>query len=75
MRKVTKVRLVNFKTITAFIPGEGHNLQRFNDVIVKGGRVRDLPGVKYVIVRGKLDLLGLTSRRNSRSKYGNRLVR
>jgi len=75
LRKVAKVRLVNLKTIIAFIPGEGHNIQRFNDVMVRGGRVRDLPGVKYVLVRGKLDLLGIDSRKSSRSKYGRKLYR
>jgi len=70
LRKVARVRLSNGKEVTAYIPGEGHNLQEHSIVLVRGGRVRDLPGVRYHIVRGKLDSLGVEARRRSRSKYG-----
>jgi len=60
----------NKKNVTAYIPGEGHNLQNYSTVLIKGGRVKDLPGVKYHLVRGKLDFLGLKGRKTSRSKYG-----
>jgi small subunit ribosomal protein S12 len=69
-RSVVKVRLYNKKRLIAFIPGIGHNLQKYNDVLVRGGRARDLPGIRYTIIRGKLDLLGLLDRRHARSKYG-----
>jgi small subunit ribosomal protein S12 len=64
------VRLSNGKEITAYIPGEGHNLQEHSIVLVRGGRVRDLPGVRYHIIRGVLDTLGVEGRERSRSKYG-----
>lgn len=71
LRKLAKLKLFsNKKTVTAYIPGEGHNLQNYSNVLIRGGRVKDLPGVKYHIIRGKLDLLGLKNRRTSRSKYG-----
>ena len=70
LRKVARVRLSNGNEITAYIPGEGHNLQEHSIVLVRGGRVRDLPGVRYHVVRGSLDTLGVDSRRKSRSKYG-----
>ena len=70
MRKVARVRLTNGNEVNAYIPGEGHNLQEHSIVLVRGGRVKDLPGVKYHLVRGKLDLLGLKNRKTSRSKYG-----
>jgi small subunit ribosomal protein S12 len=70
LRKIAKLRLTNKKHIYAYIPGEGHNLQQYSTVIIRGGRVKDLPGIKYHIVRGKLDLLGLKNRKTSRSKYG-----
>ncbi|KAJ2162346.1 hypothetical protein GGF46_000710 [Coemansia sp. RSA 552] len=70
MRKVARVRLTNGKTIIAYIPGEGHNLQEHSVVLVRGGRVPDLPGVLYHIVRGALDLQGVQGRMTSRSKYG-----
>jgi small subunit ribosomal protein S12 len=70
LRKIARVRLTNGKEITAYIPGVGHNLQEHNIVLVRGGRVRDLPGVRYHIVRGTLDTLGVDGRRRSRSKYG-----
>ena len=71
LRKLVKLKLFsNKKTVTAYIPGEGHTLQNYSTVLIRGGRVKDLPGVKYHIVRGKLDLRGLKDRRTSRSKYG-----
>jgi len=70
LRKVAKVRLSNGKEVTAYIGGEGHNLQEHSIVLVRGGRVRDLPGVRYHIVRGTLDCLGVEGRKQSRSKYG-----
>ncbi|NPB03152.1 MAG: 30S ribosomal protein S12 [Thermotogae bacterium] len=70
LRKVAKVRLTNGKEVIAYIPGEGHNLQEHSTVLVRGGRVKDLPGVKYHIVRGVYDAAGVSGRRNSRSKYG-----
>src|SRR5213076_2941516 len=70
LRKIARVRLSNGKEVTAYIPGEGHNLQEHSIVLVRGGRVKDLPGVRYHIVRGTLDSLGVDGRRRSRSKYG-----
>ena len=70
LRKVARVRLSNGNEITAYIPGEGHNLQEHSIVLVRGGRVRDLPGVRYHIIRGSLDTLGVEGRKRSRSKYG-----
>ena len=70
LRKIARVRLSNGKEITAYIGGEGHNLQEHSIVLVRGGRVRDLPGVRYHIVRGSLDTLGVEDRNQSRSKYG-----
>ena len=70
LRKVAKVRLTNGIEIIAYIPGEGHNLQEHSMVLVRGGRVKDLPGVRYHIVRGSLDTGGVDKRRKSRSKYG-----
>ena len=70
LRKVARVRLSNGKEVTAYIPGEGHNLQEHSIVLVRGGRVRDLPGVRYHIIRGVLDTLGVEGRERSRSKYG-----
>jgi len=70
LRKVAKVRLSNSIEVIAYIPGEGHNLQEHSIVLVRGGRVKDLPGVKYHIVRGALDTSGVDDRRKSRSKYG-----
>jgi len=70
LRKIARVRLSNGKEITAYIGGEGHNLQEHSIVLVRGGRVRDLPGVRYHVVRGSLDTLGVESRRQGRSKYG-----
>ena len=70
LRKVAKVRLTNGEEVIAFIGGEGHNLQEHSIVLIRGGRVKDLPGVRYHIVRGALDTLGVAKRRQSRSKYG-----
>lgn len=70
LRKVTRVRLSNGREVTAYIPGEDHNLQEHSIVLVRGGRVRDLPGVRYHVVRGTLDSLGVSKRRQGRSKYG-----
>ncbi len=72
LRKVARVRLTNGKEITAYIPGIDHNLQEHSIVLVRGGRVRDLPGVRYHIVRGTLDALGVEGRKQGRSKYGAR---
>lgn len=70
LRKVARVRLTNSMEVTAYIPGEGHNLQEHSIVTIRGGRVKDLPGVRYHIVRGTLDTVGVANRRKSRSKYG-----
>ena len=70
LRKVARVRLTNGTEVTAYIPGEGHNLQEHSTVLIRGGRVKDLPGVRYHIVRGALDSGGVSSRRRGRSKYG-----
>ena len=72
LRKIARVRLSNKQEVTAYIMGEGHNLAEHSIVLIRGGRVRDLPGVKYHIVRGKLDTGGIEKRRSSRSKYGTR---
>ncbi|NCG18146.1 MAG: 30S ribosomal protein S12 [Rhodobacterales bacterium] len=70
LRKVARVRLVNGMEVTAYIPGEGHNLQEHSTVMIRGGRVKDLPGVRYHIIRGTLDTQGVSNRRQGRSKYG-----
>ena len=70
LRKIARVRLTNGQEVTAYIPGEGHNLQEHSMVLVRGGRVKDLPGVRYHVVRGALDALGVNERRQGRSKYG-----
>ena len=70
LRKVARLRLSTKKKITAYIPGEGHTLQEYSTVLMRGGRVKDLPGVKYHLVRGKYDFLGLKNRKQARSKYG-----
>src|SRR3970040_1177531 len=70
LRKVARVRLTNGYEVTAYIPGEGHNLQEHSIVLIRGGRVKDLPGVRYHIIRGTLDASGVDGRRQSRSKYG-----
>jgi len=70
LRKVARVRLTNGIEVTAYIPGEGHNLQEHSIVLIRGGRVKDLPGVRYHIVRGTLDTIGVEERKQARSKYG-----
>ena len=70
LRKVARVRLTNQMEVTTYIPGEGHNLQEHSVVMIRGGRVKDLPGVRYHIIRGTLDTSGVTNRRQGRSKYG-----
>lgn len=70
LRKIARVRTSNKQECTAYIPGEGHNLQEHSIVLIRGGRVRDLPGVRYHVIRGTLDAAGVTKRKQSRSKYG-----
>jgi small subunit ribosomal protein S12 len=70
LRKVARIRLTNGFEVTAYIPGVGHNLQEHSIVLIRGGRVKDLPGVRYHIIRGTLDTMGVANRRRSRSKYG-----
>ena len=70
LRKVAKIRLTNSVEVIAYIPGEGHNLQEHSVVLIRGGRVKDLPGVKYKVIRGVLDLQGVLNRKQARSKYG-----
>lgn len=70
LRKVARVRLTNGMEVTAYIPGEGHNLQEHSVVLIRGGRVKDLPGVRYHVVRGTLDTAGVSERKQGRSKYG-----
>ena len=72
LRKVARVRLTNQMEVTAYIPGEGHNLQEHSVVLIRGGQVRDLPGVRYKVVRGTLDTAGVTDRKSGRSKYGSK---
>lgn len=75
LRKVARVRLTNGMEVTSYIPGEGHNLQEHSVVLIRGGRVKDLPGVRYHIVRGTLDTTGVANRKRSRSKYGAKKVK
>ena len=70
LRKVARVRLINGMEVTAYIPGEGHNLQEHSIVLVRGGRVKDLPGVRYKVIRGTLDTAGVRDRKQARSRYG-----
>jgi small subunit ribosomal protein S12 len=70
LRKVARIRLTNGQEVTAYIPGEGHNLQEHSIVLIRGGRVKDLPGIRYHILRGVLDTQGVADRKKSRSKYG-----
>jgi small subunit ribosomal protein S12 len=70
LRKVARVRLTNSIEVTAYIPGEGHNLQEHSIVLIRGGRVKDLPGVRYHVIRGTLDTSGVADRKQGRSKYG-----
>jgi small subunit ribosomal protein S12 len=74
LRKVARVRLANGMEVTAYIPGEGHTLQEHSVVLIRGGRVKDLPGVRYHIVRGALDCTGVVERKRGRSKYGTKQV-
>jgi small subunit ribosomal protein S12 len=75
LRKIARVRLTNQMEVTAYIPGEGHELQEHSVVLIRGGRVKDLPGVRYHIVRGALDTSGVVNRRQGRSKYGSKLAK
>ncbi len=75
LRKIARVRLTNGMEVTAYIPGEGHELQEHSVVLIRGGRVKDLPGVRYHIIRGTLDTTGVANRRRSRSKYGAKKVK
>jgi small subunit ribosomal protein S12 len=75
LRKIAHVKLSNNKKIFSYIPGEGHNLQEFSSVLVKGGKVKDLPGVKYHLIRNKFDLLSVLNRKTSRSKYGTKKIK
>ena len=75
MRKVARVRLTNHKEVNAYIPGEGHNLQEHSIVLIRGGRVKDLPGVRYHLIRGALDTSGVEGRTQKRSKYGTKRPR
>merc|ERR1712032_428563 len=70
IRKLVRLRLTNNVKINAYVPGEGHNLQEYSTVLIRGGRVKDLPGIKYHLIRGQLDFAGLKIRKTSRSKYG-----
>jgi len=74
IRKLARIRLTNNLKVMAYIPGEGHNLQEYSTVLMRGGRVKDLPGIKYHLVRGKLDFSGLKNRKSSRSKYGTKKI-
>jgi len=74
LRKLARVRLTTGKRISAYIAGEGHNLQEYSTVLVRGGRVKDLPGIKYRLIRGKLDFSGLKNRKTARSKYGTKRI-
>ena len=75
LRKVAKIRLTNQREVISYIPGEGHNLQEHSIVLVRGGRVRDLPGVRYKIIRGALDAAGVKNRKQSRSRYGAKMAK
>jgi len=74
-RKVARLRISTKKKISAYIPGEGHTLQEYSTVLMRGGRVKDLPGIKYHLIRGKYDFLGLKNRRQARSKYGTKKIK
>ncbi|MBW1709247.1 MAG: 30S ribosomal protein S12 [Deltaproteobacteria bacterium] len=73
LRKVARVRLTNGMEVTTYIPGEGHNIQEHSVVLIRGGRVKDVPGVRYHVIRGTLDTIGVQDRRNARSKYGTKM--
>jgi small subunit ribosomal protein S12 len=74
IRKLVRLRLTNNLKVMAYIPGEGHNLQEYSTVLMRGGRVKDLPGIKYHLIRGKLDFIGIKNRKTSRSKYGTKKI-
>nr|YP_003434226.1 ribosomal protein S12 [Chattonella marina]BAI70573.1 ribosomal protein S12 [Chattonella marina] len=74
LRKVTQLRLSTGRRVVSYIPGETHNLQEYSTVLMRGGRVKDLPGVKYHLIRGKLDFMGVKNRKNARSKYGTKKI-
>jgi small subunit ribosomal protein S12 len=74
IRKLTRLKLSSGIKVNAYIPGEGHNLQEYSNVLIRGGRVKDLPGIKYHLVRGKYDFVGLKTRKTSRSKYGTKKI-
>jgi small subunit ribosomal protein S12 len=74
LRKLARLRLTNGKRVSAYIPGEGHKLQEYSTVLMRGGRVKDLPGIKYQLIRGVLDFNGIKTRRTSRSKYGTKKI-
>ena len=74
IRKLVRLRLTNNIKVNAYVPGEGHNLQEYSTVLIRGGRVKELPGIKYQLIRGKFDLLGLKQRKTSRSKYGSKKI-
>ena len=74
IRKVAKIRLSTKRTVNAYIPGEGHTLQEYATVLMRGGRVKDLPGIRYHLIRGKYDLGGVKNRQTSRSKYGSKFI-
>ena len=75
LRKVARVKLSNSRIVTAYIPGEGHNLQEYSTVLLRGGRAKDLPGVKYRLIRGKFDFAGIKVRKTARSKYGTKKIK
>ncbi len=75
LRKIARVRLTNQMEVTAYIPGEGHNLQEHSVVLIRGGRVKDLPGVRYHVIRGALDAAGVKDRKKGRSKYGTKVAK
>ena len=75
LRKLAKLKLTNNKRVYAYIPGEGHNLQVYSTVLMRGGKVKDLPGIKYHLIRNKFDLNGLNNRKTSRSKYGTKKIK
>ena len=75
LRKIARVRLTNQMEVTAYIPGEGHNLEEHSVVLIRGGRVKDLPGVRYHIIRGALDAAGVKDRKKGRSKYGTKVAK
>lgn len=75
LRKIAKLKLTNNRTVYGYIPGEGHDLQEYSSILIRGGRVKDLPGIKYHLIPGKLDFSGLKKRKTSRSKYGTKKLK